>query len=109
MNLSKFGKKLYVLITLGTLAIAVPMIWICWVVSLIVAVLYIGFIAFNIILDKYCVGLIEKNNKATEEFAKINGYELGKVSPEKLNEIMRNGSGDLGDTILVTRKDIHYL
>ena len=40
---------------------------------------------------------------------KINGYELGKVSPEKLNEIMRNGSGDLGDTILVTRKDIHYL
>ena len=45
----------------------------------------------------------------TEEFARLNGYSIKKVSPEKLTDIIRKGSGDLGDEILVTKKDIHYL
>lgn len=109
MNLSSFGKKLYTLITICALAIAIPMIWFCWIVSIIIGVLYVGFITFNIILDRYCTKLVEKGNKETEEFAKLNGYSIKKVSPEKLTDIIRKGSGDLGDEILVTKKDIHYL
>jgi hypothetical protein len=109
MNLSSFGKKMFALITVVALAIAIPMIWFCWIVSVVVGVLYAGFIAFNIWLDQYCVNLIEKGNKETEEFARLNGYKIKKVSPEKFTEVIGKGSGDLGDEILITRKDIHYL
>lgn len=109
MNFSSFGKKVFAITTLVALAITIPMIWVCWIVSIIVTVLYAGFISFNIFIDRYCKKLIEKGNKETEEYAKLNNYDIKKVPIDVYNQVTQGKSGDLGDGFYVAKEDIQYI
>lgn len=109
MKLTEFGKKVYLLITLITVFVGIPLLWFCPIVSIIMFMIYVAFIVFNIILNRHCIKLIEKNNKAVEDFAKANGYETKSVSPEEYNRIMKNGSGNLGDDILINKDEVKFI
>lgn len=85
------------------------MIWICPIVSIIIGILLLAFVIFNVGLNIYCTSLFKKNNKATEEYAKVNGLEVRYVSPELYNRIVNKDGGDLGDNLIVTKKEVTFI
>lgn len=103
------GNKLLLAITIGVFAIGIPMIWICWVVSIIIGVLYAGFITLNILLNKYCTKLIEKDNLEVEEYAKVNGYQVKQITPEMYDKMMKHGTVDIGDNIIISKREVEYI
>lgn len=103
------GKKLLLIVTLGVLLIGIPMIWVCPVISIVLAVLYAGFITFNVMLDRYCKKLIERGNLEVEERAKLNGFQVSHITPEMYNKLMKDGICDIGNNISINKKEVEFI
>lgn len=103
------GNKLLLIITLGVLAIGIPMIWICPIISIVIGILYAGFITFNILLNRYCTRLIEKDNLEVEEYAKLNGFQVKQITPEMYDKMMKHGTVDIGDNVILSKREVEFI
>ena len=109
MNLTKEGKILIGSVSSGALVLTGLMIWLCWPVAIVICTLYIGFMIFNIMLNKYCNKLIDKNNAETEKYAKLNDDGTGGVkyiSPKMYDRLMNRDGADIGDNIIINKEEV---
>ena len=106
MNLTKEGKKLFLWVTVGSVLITGLLAWLWWPASIITGLLYVAFIVFNIVLNNYCINLIDRNNAETEKHAELNNSKVKYISPQMYDRLMNKDGADLGDNIIVNKEEV---
>lgn len=96
-------------ITGVVIALSILFYVICVPVAIIIDVLFVAFIIFNIVLDRYCRKLIDSNNKKTEEFAKNKNYHVKYISLSDYKRLTEKEGLRIDDKLIVSKEEVKYI
>lgn len=110
MKLNKSGKISFSILTIVNVILIALLIKFFWPASILLGVLYVGFIIFVNVIDSKSIKIVEENNKFVENYAKEHNLKIKYITPKEYNDLIKDKGGlSFEDKTIINKKDVKFI